>query len=114
MGLEALQPPKLIVSPKTEFANFVLPEIVSHKITDISVGLRKCTKKHYSHKMPHKFSGYGAQPPPHSPLPLGRGTPALQTLLAIGTYSTSTPDAFGSWSRHLGGLSPSPNSKNPG
>jgi len=33
-----------------------------------------------SHKIPQKFSGDGAQPPPQTSPPLGRGTPAFQTL----------------------------------
>ena len=46
---------------------------------------------------------------------LGMGHSPLSRLYPLGTYGTSTPrlDAFGSWSRHIGGLS-SPNSKNPG
>jgi len=61
-------PPKLNVSsPQTEFANF-----------DISVW--KCTKMHYFTQNTTKFSGDGAQPPPKTPLLLGRGTPVPQTL----------------------------------
>jgi len=48
---------------------------------------------------------------------MGTDTPVPQTL-PLGTYGTSTRrhslDAFGSWSRHLGGLTPLPHSKNPG
>jgi len=61
------------------------------------------------------FWGWGTAYSPDL-IPLGTGTPAPQTL-PLGTYGASTLrlrcglDAFCSWSRRLGGLSPPPTVK---